>query len=69
MSYGDDNIVSDEWLDAPDCCHGIQGLCQLCDGDDYDWAEDETLNYEQTMKIVDALGHDVEITGPNASRA
>jgi hypothetical protein len=34
------------------------------DDDDYDWADDETLNYEQTMKIVDALGPDVEITGP-----
>jgi hypothetical protein len=32
--------------------------------DDYDWADDETLNYDETMKIIDALGPDVEITGP-----
>lgn len=28
----------------------------------YDWADDETLNYEETMKIVDALGPDEEVT-------
>jgi hypothetical protein len=32
--------------------------------DDYDWADDETLSYDETMKIIDALGPDVEITGP-----
>jgi len=29
----DDNIVSDEWLDAPDCEHDVQGLCPTCETD------------------------------------
>lgn len=32
--------------------------------DDYDWADDDTLSAEETMKIFEALGPDVEITGP-----
>lgn len=32
--------------------------------DDYDWADDETLSAEETMRIFEALGPDVPITGP-----
>lgn len=32
--------------------------------DDYDWADDDTLSAEETMRIFEALGPDVEITGP-----
>lgn len=32
--------------------------------DDYDWADDETLSLDETVRIFDALGPDVEVTGP-----
>jgi len=32
--------------------------------DDYDWADDDTLSPDEIMGIFEALGPDIEITGP-----
>lgn len=32
--------------------------------DDDDWADDDSLSADETMRIFEALGPDVEITGP-----
>jgi hypothetical protein len=34
---------------------------------DYDWADDDSLSAEETMRIFESLGPDVEITGPHES--
>jgi hypothetical protein len=49
-----------------DGCSNREEAAPAMHDDDYDWADDETLNYEETMKIIDGLGPDVEVTGPPA---
>jgi hypothetical protein len=36
--------------------------------DKYDWADDDSLSADETMRIFEALGTDVEITGPVRER-
>ena len=50
-----------------DGCGDREEVAAAMPDDDYDWADDETLNYDETMKIIDALGPDVEITGPEGA--
>ena len=34
----------------------------------YDWADDDSLGFDETMRIFEALGPDIELTGLAESR-
>src|SRR5262245_38855837 len=47
-----------------DGCGNLKEVAPTMPDDDYDWADDDALNAEDTMRTFEALGPDVEITGP-----
>lgn len=51
-------------LKRRDGCGNREEVAPTIPDDDYDLADDDTLSAEETMRIFEALGPDVEITGP-----